>query len=227
MSRRKLIEYINSWLNQFKKTEKDAVEMNKLKDYLEWEQKTIEQTPSTYISIDNVKSNEEYYAILLEQLEEKYPIYNNYDPTFLVSNNVIASSTGSSIFEISENLLTYTSLGEKESDKIELSLKEKESLDDTNDRINLIKECLTKIDFTIHDEFTESVNQYYLNHDQNKNYITGIAMRNVIEHLNGKFWTRAKRPNEQKCKLDLILTRLGKSEVSLNDYQIKQIVETY
>ncbi len=47
----------------------------------------------------------------------------------------------------------------------------------------------------------------------------GIAMRNLLEHLKGDLWKRAKRPHDQKFRWDVMVDRLAKTGPSTAPYQ--------
>ena len=52
-------------------------------------------------------------------------------------------------------------------------------------------------------------------------------MRIVIEHLKGKLWVLAKKPKEQKCNLELILSRLKGPNIYLDKSGINTIINIY
>ncbi len=164
---RKLLVYINKWSESFKKYEKPAIEMSKLKEYLEWELNTRENINSDFLDDANIKKNDVYYTVLFDQIKEKFPILPEPDPSFLASNTVVVSGSGSSVFQFMGAFNTNDSFDvNEEIIKIEKSLIGKRKLDDINERINNIKQKLLNIDQRLKEEFEESVSQYYLLQDQ-------------------------------------------------------------
>ena len=213
-----LIIYVNNWLQQFKNDEKIALKMIELHKQLDWEQEVINKLPKNVLDEKNIQSNDDFYQILLDQFKEKYPVTEDKDEKYIEGNIEIIATSSSSVFKI-VNLSQVSN-----QDSINEIIISKEKIDDVKNKIKKITEWLNLIDIKLKNEFIASVNKYELNNEnQTENYIIGISMRNLIEHLKGFLWTKVYNFKSQKCSIKAILNNLKEEKLSLDITQIDKI----
>ncbi len=213
-----LIIYLNKWLKQFEKDEKIALKMIELQKQLEWEKDAISKLPKSLLDNNNIQINNDFYKVLLDQFQEKYPITEEKDEGYIAGNIEIVASSSSTIFKI-------VKLSELKNQKyLNELLISKEEIDNIKRKIEKIAEWFNTVNVQLKNEFDESIDKYYLkNENQNENYIIGISMRNLIEHLKGFLWTKVKNRKSQKCSMKIILNDLKDQKIKLDMNQIEKI----